>query len=212
MCFKYAATKLAKSPLNAQKTPEGCLGHSKVAQRTYRSRSGRQRSPRRSVAQRSLKGGRRKAHASPWSQVVCTPLCNVHWAIIVATTVPPFGDHGNPWATMAMDLPPICLFCTTCCVTKTVLVVQGTHTVRAAAVTQKEYFLGLGDHLASWSIFWWIKGGTKVSTLCKGGFIAVVVLCALCTRCSTFLSDRNLELYLKVIVNHMYHHMGGKYQ
>ena len=190
MCFKYAATKLAKSPLNAQKTPEGCLGHSKVAQRTYRSRNGRQRSPRRSVAQRSLKGGRRKAHASPWSQVVYTPLCNVHWAIIVATTVPPFGDHGNPWATMAMDLPPICLFCTTCCVTKTVLVVQGTH----------------------WSIFWWIKGGTKVSTLCKGGFIAVVVLCALCTRCSTFLSDRNLELYLKVIVNHMYHHMGGKYQ
>ena len=37
----------------------------------------------------------------PW------PINSVHWAITVATTVPPFGDHGNPWATMAMALPPI---------------------------------------------------------------------------------------------------------
>ena len=87
------------------------------------------RSPRMSVAYRSLKGGRRKAHTSPWSQNGCTlvghwsprkkcallwtlcinlsnasaflvrPLClpwptnSVRWAINVATTVPPFGDH-----------------------------------------------------------------------------------------------------------------------
>ena len=101
----------------------------------------------------SLKGGRRKAHASQWSQNVCTgvghwshrkkiytvvnivyqlqrwfclpcttivpPLADpcVLWAIILATTVPPFGDHGNSWATMAMVLPPLCLLCATCCAT-----------------------------------------------------------------------------------------------
>ena len=120
------------------------------------------------------------------------------------------GDHcasirrpRHPWAIMAMALHPIRLLCTTCWVTTTVLVVQGTHKGRAAAVTKKQNFLGLGDHLASRSIFWWIKGGTKVATLCKGGFIAVMVLRALRTRCSTFVSDRSLELCLKVIVSHM---------
>ena len=158
----------------AQRRQKGCLGRSRVAQRTFRPRHGRhgrrevfsmfktvaQRSPRRSVAHRSFKGGRRKAQASPWSQNGCTGvghwspcktmhllqtlyinlsdasaslvplLCllwltnSVHWAITVATTVPPFGDHGTPWAIMAMVLPPLCLLCTTCCATTAVLVVK----------------------------------------------------------------------------------------
>ena len=105
------------------------------------------------------------------------PLCfllptnSAFWAIIVATTVPPFGDHGNPWATMAMVLPPLCLLCTTCCATTTVVVVQGTYKGRAAAVTQKQNFLGLGDHWASWLIFWSLKGGTKAVALCKWGLM-----------------------------------------
>ena len=41
----------------------------------------------------------------------------------MATTVPPFGDHGNPWATLSMVLPPLSLLCTTCCTTTAVLVV-----------------------------------------------------------------------------------------
>ena len=65
------------------------------------------------------------------------PTNSVHWAITVATTMLPFGDLGNPWATMAMVLPPLCLLCTTCCATTAVLVAQGTHKGRAAAVTQK---------------------------------------------------------------------------
>ena len=141
-----------------------------------------QRSPRRSIAHRSLKGGRGKAHASSWSRNGCTvvghwlprkkcillrtlcinlsdapaflvpPLCllrptnSVHWAITVAATVPPFGDHGNPWANLAIVLPPLCLLCVTCCATAAALVVQGRHNGRAATVTQTQNFLGSGDH------------------------------------------------------------------
>ena len=109
------------------------------------------------------------------SAFLVPPLCllwptnSVHWAITVATTVPPFGDHGNPSATLAMVLPPLCLLCATCCATTAALVVQGRHKGRAAAVTQKQNFLGLGDHWASWPFFWSLKGGTKVAALCKGG-------------------------------------------
>ena len=77
-----------------------------------------------------------------------TPLAD-HWEITVATTVPPFGDHGNPCATLAMVLPPLCLLCATWCATSAALVVQGRHRDRAAAVTQKQNFLGFGDHWAS---------------------------------------------------------------
>ena len=63
-----------------------------VVHRTFRHRHGRQdrrevlsmfktvaqRSPRRSVAHRSLKGGRRKAHTSPWWQNGCTVVG--HWS------------------------------------------------------------------------------------------------------------------------------------
>ena len=97
------------------------------------------------------------------------PTSSVHWEITVATSVLPFGDHGNPWATLAMVLPPLCLLCMTCYATATALVVQGRHKGRAAAVTQKQNFLSLGDHWTSWPFFWLLKGGTKVTALCKGG-------------------------------------------
>ena len=218
-CLHCGTTKLARSPLKPQRRPNGCLGRSRVVYRTFRHRHGghgrrevlsmfktvTQRSPRRLVAHRSLKGGRRKAHTSPWWQNGCTvvghwsprkkyvllwtlcinlsnasaflvpPLCllwptnSVHWAITVATTVPPFGDHGNPSATLPMVLPPLCLLCATCCATTAALVVQGRHKGRAAAVTQKQNFLGLGNRWVSWPFFWSLKGGTKVAALCKGG-------------------------------------------
>ena len=219
-CLHCATTKLARSPLKAERRQNGCLGRSMVVHRTFRHRNGRhgcrevlsmfktvaQRSPRRSVAHRSLEGGRRKAHTSPWWQNSCTvaghwsprkkyvllwtlcinlsnasaflvpPLCllwpidSVHWAIAVATTVSPFGDHGSPSATLAMVLPPLCLLCATYCAITADLVVQGRHKGRAAAVTQKQNFMGLGDHWASWPFFWSLKGGTKVAALCKGGW------------------------------------------
>ena len=68
-----------------------------------------------------------------------------------------------------MVLPPLCLFCVTCCVTTVALVVQGMHKGRAAAVTQKHNFPDVGDHWASWPFVWSLKGGAKVAALCKGG-------------------------------------------
>ena len=93
------------------------------------------------------------------------PIASIDWSLWR-----PFGDHDNPWATMIMVLPPLCLLCTTYCATTAVLVVQGTHKGRAAAVTQKQNFLGLVDHWASWWIFWSLNGGTNVAALCKGRF------------------------------------------
>ena len=92
LCLPCATTKLARSPLKAEGRPNGCLGRSSVAHRSFRHRHGRhgrrevlsmfktvaQRSPRRSVAHRSLKGGRMKAHTSPWSQNGCTVVG--HWS------------------------------------------------------------------------------------------------------------------------------------
>ena len=81
------------------------------------------------------------------SAFLVPPLCllwttnGVRWAITVATTVPPFSDHSNTWATMAMVLPSLCLLCASCCATTTALVVQGRHKGRATAVTQKQNFL-----------------------------------------------------------------------
>ena len=89
LCLPCATIKLSRSPLKAQRRQKGCLGRSRVALRTFQPRQGRreilsmfktvaQRSPRRLVAHRSLKGGRRKAHASPWSQNGCTGVG--HWS------------------------------------------------------------------------------------------------------------------------------------
>ena len=92
LCLPCATTKLARLPLKAQRRPRGCLGHSGVAQRTLKPRHGchgrrevlsmfktvAQRSSRRLVAHRSLKGGRRKAYVSPWLQNRCTGVG--HWS------------------------------------------------------------------------------------------------------------------------------------
>ena len=92
LCLPCATTKLSRSPLKAEGRQNGCLGRSRVVHRTFRHRHGRhgrrevlsmfktvaQRSPRRSVAHRSLKGGRMKAHTSPWSQNGCTVVG--HWS------------------------------------------------------------------------------------------------------------------------------------
>ena len=85
LCLPCATTKLDRSALKAQRRQKGCLGRSGVAQRTPWSpwsfehvQNSRTKSPRRLVAHRSLKGGKRKAHASPWSQNGCTGLG--HWS------------------------------------------------------------------------------------------------------------------------------------
>ena len=135
LCLPCATTKLARSPLKAERGLSGCLGRSRVAHRTFIHRHGRhgrrevlstfktvaQRSPRRSVAQRSLKGGRMKAHTSPWSQNRCTVVG--HWApskkcehcvSIWATRLPSLYHHcasfGRPMASIERSLwRPLCL-------------------------------------------------------------------------------------------------------
>ena len=92
LCLPCTTTKLARSPLKAQRRPKVCHGHSRMAQRTFRPRHGchgrcevlsmfktvTQRSPRRLVAHRSLKGGRGKARVSLWLQNGCTGVG--HWS------------------------------------------------------------------------------------------------------------------------------------
>ena len=273
LCLPCATTKPAKSPLKAEGRPNGCFGRLRVAHRTFRHRHGRhgrrevlsmfktvaQRSPRRSVAHRSLKGGRMKAHTSPWSQNGCTVVG--HWSpskkcehcvSIWATRLPSLYHHcasfGRPMASIERSLwRPLCLHSATTATLEppwqwfclhsaffarpvvplqqlwsfeegTRVVLQQLHRNRtfwvpattdrpnhfygrtkvarrsqpcdfggsrwhkgrAVAVTQKQNFLGLGDHWASWSFCWSLKGGTKVATLCKGGLIAI----SNCTLCS----------------------------
>ena len=118
LCLPCATTKLARSLLKAQRGPNSGLGHSRVVQRTFRPWHGRhgrrevlsmfktvaQRSLRRLVAHRSLKGGRRKAHASPWSQNGCTGVG--HWSPHknMRTVVKLLSDAA------ASLVPPLCLF------------------------------------------------------------------------------------------------------
>ena len=76
------------------------------------------------------------------------PLCllwstnSIRWA----TTVLPFGDHGNLWAIMAMVLHPLCLLCATYCVITIVWQIQWRHKGPSGEVTQKQKLLGLSDH------------------------------------------------------------------
>ena len=135
LCLPCVTTKLARSPLKAEGRPNGCLGRSRMAHRTFRHRHGRhgrrevlsmfktvaQRSPRRSVAHSSLKGGRMKAHTSPWSQNGCTVVG--HWSpsknsehcvSIWATRLPSLYLHcasfGRPMASIERSLwRPLCL-------------------------------------------------------------------------------------------------------
>ena len=135
LCLPCATTKLARSPLKAEGRPNGCLGRSRVAHRTFRHRHGchgrhevlsifktvAQGLPRRSVAHRSLKGGKMKAHTSPWSQNGCTVVG--HWSpskkcehcvSMWATRLPSLYHHcasfGRPMASIERSLwRPLCL-------------------------------------------------------------------------------------------------------
>ena len=124
LCLPCATTKMARSPLKAEGRTNGCLGRSRVAHRTFRHRHGRhgrrevlsmfktvaQRSPRRSVAHRSLKGGRMKAHTSPWSQNGCTMVG--HWSPSekMRTLCINCASFGRPIASIERSLwRPLCL-------------------------------------------------------------------------------------------------------
>ena len=122
LCLHCATTKLARSPLKVERRQNGCLGRSMVVPRTFIHRHGRrevlsmfktvaQRSPRRSVTHRSLEGGRRKAHTSPWWQNGCTVVG--HWSprkkYVLLWTL-----YINLSNASAFLVPPLCLLWPTC--------------------------------------------------------------------------------------------------
>ena len=72
-----------------------------------------------------------------------------------------------------MVLPSFCLLYATCCAFSCCVLTDWSFkggTKVTGAVTQKQDYLCLSDHWASWSYFESPKGGTKVAALCKGGF------------------------------------------
>ena len=90
------------------------------------------------------------------------PLCllsassSVLWTMTVTTTLTPFGDHGDAWASMSMVLSSFCLLYVTCCVSTSYLYIGGSFkggTKVTGVVTQKQDSLGSGDYLASRSYF-----------------------------------------------------------
>ena len=95
------------------------------------------------------------------------PTNGVHWVITVANTVPPFSDHGNPWATMV--LRPLCLLCATCCATQHF---EGSRNVQGSCCSSYTAtgLSGFWRPLNVLIIFWSLKGGTKVAALCKVSF------------------------------------------
>ena len=59
------------------------------------------------------------------------PICllcasnSVLWMMTVTTTLPPFGDHGDAWASMLMVLPSFCLLYATSCAPASCLWIRG---------------------------------------------------------------------------------------
>ena len=160
LCLPCATIKFARSSLEAQRRQNGCLGRSKVVHRRFRHRHGRhgrrgflnmfktvaQRSPRRLVAQRWLKGGRREAQTLPWLQKGGTSI-----AVFAE------GRHNG-----RQVIDAFCCkfsrqsgrcFCLPC---------------RWSSYIETG-FSGVRRPLSVLAIFWSFKGGTKVAILCKGG-------------------------------------------
>ena len=130
-------------------------GRSKEAGWKHRHRRGRRMDAQWSAIGRPVKNANIVYQFEPHICLPCTtivpPLAD-QWRPLsdhCGDHVPPFSDHGNTWATMAMVLPSLCLLCATYCATTAALVVQCRHKGRAAAVTQKQNFLGSGDPWAS---------------------------------------------------------------
>ena len=109
----------AKFGTSSKQSHKGCRGGQLLTGRS-REAGGRHthRRVRRMDTQRSAIGRPVKMHTAvnivcQFERCGCLPWPNrnsgVHYAIIGETTVPPFGDHGNPWATMEMILPLLCL-------------------------------------------------------------------------------------------------------
>ena len=128
-CLHCATTKLARSPLKAERRQNGCVGRSMVVHRTFRHRHGRREvlSMFKTVAQRSpggrsLEGGRHThRHGgrmdAQWSAIgrpVKNTYCCEHCVSIWATLLPSLYHHcasfGRPIASIERSQwRPLCL-------------------------------------------------------------------------------------------------------
>ena len=160
MCLPCATIKSARSSLEAQRRQNGCLGRSKVAHRRFRHRHGRhgrreflnmfktvaQRSPRRLVAQRWLKGGTSIAVVAEWRHKHCRGCrMEAQWS--------PNGRQVIDAFCCKFSRQSGRCFCLPC---------------RWSSYTETG-FSGVRRPLSVLAIFWSFKGGTKVAILCKGG-------------------------------------------
>ena len=129
----------------------------------------------------SLKWGRGDEEALPWLQKLNTstwptllfplsPPCSsnsVHWTMTMTSTLPPSGDHSNPWAPMAMARASFCLLYATfwCLPILNLGVFQGRHKGRSYSYTETK-FTGLRWPLSILVIFWaaqrWQEGRNPV--------------------------------------------------
>ena len=179
LCLPCATTKPAMSPLKAQRRPKGCLGRSRVAQRTLRPRHCRhgrrkvlsmfktvaQRSPRGSVTHRSVKGtGGRQRHrhgrrmdvqGSVIGRLVKMRSCYKDCISIWTKPLPPLYHHCAPFgrAIASIERPlwqPLCF-----------------HSATTTSLEPPWRWFCL--HSASFARpvfplhqFWWLKEGTGV--------------------------------------------------
>ena len=180
LCLSCAPTKPTMSPLKAQRRWKGCLTRSVVTQVTFGPRNGRhgrcevlsmlktvaQRSPRRSIAHRSLMGGRRKAPASPLSQNGCRGVghrstlkknayCGKFYVWIWAILLPPLCHHcapfGRPIASIERSLWwPLCLHSAT------------TATLEPPWRWFCFHSVSFARPLVQLQQFWWLKERTRV--------------------------------------------------
>ena len=134
----------AKFGTSSKQSHKGCRGGRSLTGRS-REAGGRHthHRVRRMDTQRSAINRPVKKHTvinivCQFERCCCLPWPNsgVHYAIIGATTVPPFGNHGNPWATMEMILPLLCLLYAT----TAILVGRRRHKGRAVAANTQKVF------------------------------------------------------------------------
>ena len=111
-----------------------------------------------------------KLSTSMWATFL-PPLCllcasnSVLWMMTVTTTLPPFGEHGDAWASMSMVLPPLCDFLCLHTLSLTRGFFQGGHKGRRSSYTETR-FSGFRRPLRVLVILWvtqrWQEGRCPV--------------------------------------------------
>ena len=177
VCLPCATTQLARSPLKAQRRPKGCLGRSRVTQRTFRFRHGRRevlsiskqshkgRRRGQSLTDRSNEAGGRRTyhrvvvewmqngvgHWSPHKNAYHCKHCVSIWTMLVSSFYHHYASFGRPIASIERSLWwPLCLHSAT---TSNLEPPWQSFCLHSASLVQSVVRL---------LQFWWVKEGTRV--------------------------------------------------